>query len=87
MRRLRRRLLSSQIFVFQALMLAGTLLVGFLLALYGARNRFDEEYQERALGVARSVAATPEIARAVAREDRSGEVQRRAERVRPSTGM
>nr|WP_282600183.1 sensor histidine kinase [Patulibacter sp. SYSU D01012] len=46
----------------------------------------DDDYQQRALAVARSVAATPEIAAAVARGDRSGVVQRRAEAVRRATG-
>jgi two-component system, CitB family, sensor kinase len=79
------RRLSSQIFAFQALILAGTLLVGFGLSLHAAQRRLDREYEQRALGVARSVAAVPEIARAVARADRSGVVQRRAEAVRRAT--
>ena len=79
------RRLSSQIFAFQALILAGTLLVGFGLSLHAAQRRLDREYEQRALGVARSVAAVPEVARAVARADRSGVVQRRAEAVRRAT--
>src|SRR3954462_8146696 len=80
------RRLSTQILRFQVLILFGTLLVGLILAVYAARGRIDREYELRALGGARTVAATPEIAAAVAAEDRSGTVQRRAEAIRRSTG-
>jgi two-component system, CitB family, sensor kinase len=81
------RRLSSQILVLQLLILTGTVLVGFVLALQDIRGRVDREYEQRALVAARSVAAVPEIAAAVEREDRSGVVQRRAEAVRRATGM
>jgi two-component system CitB family sensor kinase len=87
MRRLVRRRLSSQIFAFQALILVVTLLVGVGLALYAAQHRLDNDYEHRALGVAQSVAAMPQIAHAVAANDRSGIVQRLAERVRLATGV
>lgn len=80
-RRIARRL-SSQILLFQLLILVGTLGVGFALALEHARGRVDDQYEQRALGVARAVSAIPEIADAVARGDRSGIVQRRGEAVR-----
>jgi two-component system CitB family sensor kinase len=86
MRRAARRL-SSQILVLQLLILTGTVIVGFALALQDIRGRVDREYEQRALVAARSVAAVPEIAAAVAREDRTGVVQRRAEAVRRATGM
>ena len=78
--------LSSQIFLYQLLILTATLLIGFGLALNAAQGRLDDEYEQRALAVARSVAATPEIARALEQADRSGIVQARAERVRRETG-
>jgi two-component system CitB family sensor kinase len=84
--RRRSRRLSGQILVFQLLILVGTLGLGFVLALAGTQSRLDEQYEARALLVARSVAATPEIGRAVARGDRTGEVQRRAEAIRRATG-
>jgi two-component system, CitB family, sensor kinase len=84
MRGLMRRL-WSQIFAFQVLILAGTALVGVALAFEGAQGRLDREYEQRALAVARTVAAMPEIQRAVAAGDRGGVVQRRAEAVRRST--
>ena len=76
------RSLSSQIFLYQLLILTATLLIGFGLALNAAQGRLDDEYEQRALAVARSVAATPEIARALEQADRSGIVQARAEAVR-----
>jgi two-component system CitB family sensor kinase len=79
------RRLSAQILAFQLLILAGALLVGFALALHAAQARLDDDYEARALGVARSVAATPEVAGAVAAADRSGVVQTRAEAVRRAT--
>jgi two-component system, CitB family, sensor kinase len=81
------RRLSSQILLLQLLILTGTVLVGFALALQDIRGRVDNEYEQRALVAARAVAASPEIAAAVAREDRSGVVQRRAERARRATRM
>lgn len=83
--RRRGRRLSGQILLSQLLIVVGTLLVGLVLATVGAQSRLDDQYEARALLVARSVAATPEIGRAVARGDRTGEVQRRAEAVRRAT--
>src|SRR5213596_3638924 len=83
---IRRRRLSSQIFAFQALILLFTLLLGCLLALHASQRRLDDESEHRALAVAQSVAAQPEIPRAVAEGDRHGIVQARAETVRRSTG-
>jgi two-component system CitB family sensor kinase len=81
------RRLSTQILVFQVVIVAGTLFVGLALAFRGEQGRVDDEYERRALGVARAVAATPEFARAIAGADHSGVVQRRAEAVRRSAGV
>jgi two-component system CitB family sensor kinase len=86
MSRFRRRRLSSQIFAFQALILALTLLLGCLLALRASQQRLDHESERRALAVAEAVGAEPEVARAVAAGDRSGVVQARAEAARRATG-
>jgi two-component system CitB family sensor kinase len=80
----RARRLSSQILVYQLLILVATLLVGVALALSAAQSRLDGEFEQRALGVASSVAASPEIAAAVAAHERR-DVQRRAEAVRRRT--
>jgi two-component system CitB family sensor kinase len=86
MSRFRRRRLSSQIFAFQAAILVLTLLLGCLLALRASQQRLDHDSEQRALAVAQTVAAQPEIARAVADDDRAGIVQARAEEVRRATG-
>src|SRR3954452_13316391 len=86
MSRFGRRRLSSQIFAFQAAILVLTLLLGCLLALRASQQRLDHESEQRALAVAQSVAAQPEIAPAVAADDTSGTVQTRAEAVRRATG-
>jgi two-component system, CitB family, sensor kinase len=83
----RRRRLSSQIFAFQALILVATLLLGVLLALYGAQRRLDRDYEHRALGVAQTVATMPQIKKAIASKDRSGIVEQLAESVRHATGV
>lgn len=81
------RRLSSQILGYQVLILLATLLVGAALSLRAAQSRLDGEFEQRALGVAQSVAASPEIASSVAAHDRSGDVQARAEAVRMRTGV
>src|SRR5439155_952250 len=84
--RFRPHRLSTRIFAFQALILVLTLLLGCLLALHAWRQRLDDEYERRALGVAQSVAADSRIAGAVAARNRDGVVQARAEAVRRATG-
>ena len=87
MRRAARRL-SSQILVLQLLILTGTLLVGFALALHDGRGRVDREYEQRALVVARERRGRPRDRRAPSGGgDRCGTVQRRAEAVRRATRM
>jgi two-component system, CitB family, sensor kinase len=81
------RRLSTQILVFQVLIVAGTLVVGLALAFHGEQTRVDDEYERRALAVAQSVAAVPEITQAIESADRSGVVQRRAEAIRRRSGM
>lgn len=77
----------------QALVALGLLLVLVLLATWGAtaavlRHDLETEYQQRALAIARSVAAEPGLAREVVttQPDPSGPVERDAERVRRATG-
>src|SRR4051812_44475141 len=62
-----------------------TTLVGLALAVHDIQGRLDVSYEQRALAVARSVAADPAVAAAVAARDRSGVVQARAEVVRRAT--
>jgi two-component system CitB family sensor kinase len=77
----------------QALVALGVLLVLVLLASWGAtaavlHRDLESEYEQRALAIARSVAAEPGLAGRVAstRPDPDGPVERDAERVRRATG-
>src|SRR3954453_23899596 len=67
--RRRGRRLSSQILVYQLLILLATLLVGVGLALRAAQSRLDGEFEQRALGVASSVPPPPQLAERVAAHD------------------
>jgi two-component system CitB family sensor kinase len=81
------RRLSTEILRWQVAILVGLLIVSILLALHAARGRLDREYQQRALGIANTIAATPDIVHAVDVEDRSGVVQRRVMAIRNRTGV
>ena len=77
----------------QALVALGLLLVLVLVATWAAtaavlRRDLESEYQQRALAIARSVAAEPGLADQVvsSRPDPSGPVEQDAERVRLATG-
>ena len=77
----------------QALVALGLLLVLVLVAAWAAtaavvRHDLEVEYEQRALAIARSVAAEPGLAERVAttRPDASGPVEEDAERVRRATG-
>ena len=74
--------LATQILVFQVLILTAALGLGLALALHATRAQLDAEFQQRALAVARSVAATPEVVRGIQDGAPGGVVQVRAERVR-----
>lgn len=69
--------------VLVVVLAAGVALVGLLL-----RSELEAEFEQRALGIARSVAADPSYAAALATAapDPAGDVQRRAEAVRLRTG-
>lgn len=82
----RQRRLSTQILWLQLGIIVITLLVGLGLSLRALRHELDYAFELQALRVAQSVAADPEVARAVLDRDPQGLVQRRAEAVRRQTG-
>ena len=63
------------------------MLIGALLAVYAARQRLDREYERRALGIEQTVAATPEIAQAMAARDRRGVVTAASRGDPPGNGV
>jgi two-component system CitB family sensor kinase len=68
--------------------LLATTLVGFALVTLSQRSELEHEYQQRALAIARTFAATPSIRQALARPTPAArrEIQSLAEQVRRETG-
>jgi two-component system CitB family sensor kinase len=84
----RRHQLSSRILASVVAILLASTLVGFALVTLQQRAELEHDYQQRALAVAQTFAATPSIRQALARgnaADRRG-VQSLAEQVRHLTG-
>lgn len=75
------RALLLQVGVLLLVGSAGLVLMGFLL-----HDNLTDQYEQRALAIARAVAADPDVARAVTVGKPGGELQVRAEAVRLRTG-
>ncbi|HTF54278.1 MAG TPA: sensor histidine kinase, partial [Pseudonocardia sp.] len=77
---------SRQIFVLQTVLVV--LLVGLVAVLVGwlLRNTLTDEYGERALAIARTVAADPEVVAAVAAKQSGGALQREVVDLTARTG-
>ncbi|MEU9890493.1 sensor histidine kinase [Sphaerisporangium sp. NPDC051011] len=78
---------ATQALLVQVAVLLLILGLGFALVAYMLHAELEKQYEERALAVARSVAADAEIVRDVAAHDRSGDVQERAEAARRRAGV
>lgn len=78
--------LATQIFALQLGVLAFTVVAGTLTSLWLARQQLDQQYQQRALAVAETVAALPAVRQAVVEPDGSSVVQPLAEAIRHSSG-
>ena len=63
-----------------------TLIAGFCLAVWYQAGQLDHQYEQRALGIAETVASTPALESAVAAGDPHGVVQTMAERIWRATG-
>jgi two-component system CitB family sensor kinase len=81
----RSRTLASQILLGVLSILIVSTVLGAILYVTLTGRQLDRQYEERALGIAASVAQMPDIRRALAADDRSGTVQTLAEQVRHST--
>jgi two-component system CitB family sensor kinase len=81
-----RRRLSTRILVNQLAILALTGMIGFVLFAFAQRAELDRSYEQRALDIAQTTAAEPQIRRAM--EDGGGDdvVQTVAERIRRASG-
>ena len=81
----RTRTLASQILVGVLGILIVTTSVGGILYVTLSGRTLDQQYEQRALGIADTVAQMPEIRDALRRQDPGGEIQVRAEQVRKSS--
>lgn len=82
----RTRTLASQILLGVLSILIATTTLGAFLYVALAGRELDGQYEQRALGIAASVAQMPDIRRAVGTHDRGGTIQSLAEQVRRGTG-
>ncbi|OIJ99593.1 histidine kinase [Streptomyces monashensis] len=83
--------LSARILVSQLAILALTGVIGFGLFAFAQRSALDRTYEERAVAIAKTTAADPQVRRAMQDESvggavRPGIVQAVAERIRQSSG-
>ncbi|MET8207018.1 ATP-binding protein [Streptomyces sp. NPDC055059] len=80
------RRLSTRIFANQLVILALTGLIGYVLFAFAQRAELDRSYEQRALDIARTMAAEPQVKQAM--EDGGGGdvVQTVAERIRRASG-
>ncbi len=81
------RSLSAQVLAIQTAVLVLTLVAGFLLAVWYQEGQLDRQYEQRALGVAETVASTASFERAVAAGDPHGVVQTMAKEIWVATGV
>jgi two-component system CitB family sensor kinase len=81
-----RRRLSTQILASQLTIMVAALLVGFGLFVHEERGHLDQQYRQRALAIAWTVAGIPVIREAMEYGDSGGVVQSTAERVRTQSG-
>src|SRR5579884_3183504 len=90
MTRLRRRgegrRLSTRILVSQLVILAVTSVIGFVLFAWAQRAQLDKQYENRALSIARTAAAAPEIRAGMARGVIGGAVQQEAQLIAHASG-
>ncbi|MDX3746482.1 sensor histidine kinase [Streptomyces sp. AK08-02] len=78
--------LSARILASQLVILALTGAIGFVLFAFAQRAEIDRAYEQRALDIAQTTAADPQIRQAMARGGGHGIVQTVAERIRKASG-
>jgi two-component system CitB family sensor kinase len=84
----RRRQLSNRILASVVVILTASALVGFALVTFGQRRMLEHQYQQRALAIAETFAAIPDVRQGLARHDRADRrlIAALAEQVRRRTG-
>ncbi|MFB7576907.1 ATP-binding protein [Streptomyces sp. NPDC056165] len=81
-----KRRLSTRILANQLLILALTGLIGFVLFAFAQRAELDRSYEQRALAIAQTTAADPQIQQAMEYGSGGDTVQTVAERIRRASG-
>src|ERR1700730_52209 len=71
-RQLHRQRLSTQVVIMMVAILAVTMAVGFFVVQWNLIRQLDEQYEQRALAVAQSLASQPGLQQAVEAGDRGG---------------
>ncbi|MFF4507511.1 ATP-binding protein [Streptomyces sp. NPDC001401] len=82
----RKRRLSARILASQLAILTLTGAIGFVLFAFAQRSEIDRAYEGRALDIAQTTAADPQIRQAMAHGGGDGIVQSVAERIRKASG-
>ncbi|MEU2779225.1 histidine kinase, partial [Streptomyces sp. NPDC007162] len=77
--------LSARILANHLIILALTGLIGFVLFAFAQRGELDRAYEQRALAIARTTAAEPQIRQAMQHGGGGDVVQRVAERIRKAS--
>lgn len=72
MRRLLRQRLSTQVVIMQVAILVVTMAAGFAVVQWNLNQRLDEQYEQRALAVAQTLASQPGLQQAVSAGDPGG---------------
>ena len=90
MRRLQLQRLSTQVVVMMVAILAVTMAAGFVVVQWNLTRQLDQQYEQRSLAVAQSLASQPALQQAVLAGDPGGVgpdglVQKLAEAARRST--
>src|ERR1700716_3234452 len=78
--------LTYQILVFQVAIILLSALMGAAAAIWQAGQALDQQFEQRALAIAESVASDSTIREALLAGDPGGSIQKTAEEVRHSTG-
>src|SRR2546430_13642523 len=77
-RRLQRQRLSTQVVIMMVAILAVTMAAGFLVVQWNLTRQLDEQYEQRALAVAQSLASQRGLQQAVEAGDPGGNTPPRA---------
>ena len=78
--------LTYQILIFQVAIILVSALLGAAAAIWQASQALDQQYEQRSLAIAKSVASDSTIRQALLAGDPGGSIQSTAEEIRRSTG-